>query len=100
MASTPLSDAEIEQGLASLTGWERDGDTIAKTYAFDSYLAGVAFAAAVGTVAEGLDHHPDMLITWRKVAVRFNTHDAGGKITAKDLRAAQAVEALGYPRAK
>jgi pterin-4a-carbinolamine dehydratase len=41
-----------------------------------------------------------MLITWRKVAVRFNTHDAGGKITAKDLRAAQAVEALGYPRAK
>jgi 4a-hydroxytetrahydrobiopterin dehydratase len=100
MASTPLSDAEITEGLASLPGWERDGDTIAKTYEFSSYLAGVAFAAAVGTVAEGQDHHPEMRISWRKVMVQFNTHDAGGKVTAKDVRAAQAVEALGYPKAK
>jgi pterin-4a-carbinolamine dehydratase len=41
-----------------------------------------------------------MRISWRKVTVQFNTHDAGGKVTAKDVRAARAVEALGYPRAK
>lgn len=100
MAATPLTDVQIAERLKSLPGWERDGDWLVKTSHFESYLAGVAFAAAVGTIAEGQDHHPEITIGWRRVTVRFNTHDAGGKITAKDFRAAEAIEALGYPKAK
>ena len=97
--SKALSEAEISAALAELNNWRRDGDALVKEFAFDSYLAGVAFATSVGVVAEGLDHHPDMTIGWRRVTVSFTTHDAGNQLSAKDVAAAAAVDALGYPRA-
>ena len=93
-----FSEAEIKAGLAELNGWARKGDMLAKTFRFDSYLAGVAFAASVGVIAEGLDHHPDMSIGWRRVDVSFTTHDAGSKLSSKDFAAAAAIDALGYPK--
>lgn len=93
-----LSDAEINAGLAKLNGWARDGDELVKQFQFDNYLAGLAFASSVGVIAEGLNHHPDLIIGWRRVSVSFTTHDAGSKITAKDLAAAEAIEGLGYPK--
>jgi len=98
MPTLPLTDAEIAARLEALPGWERDGDEITKTWRLDSYLAGLAFASAIGTLAEAQDHHPELIIGWRRVTVRYNTHDAGGKITSRDFRAAAAIEALGYPR--
>jgi 4a-hydroxytetrahydrobiopterin dehydratase len=98
MAKNPpaLSDADVTKGLGKLPGWERDGDKIKKLYKLDTYLAGLAFASAVGVIAEGLDHHPDMLVAWRKVTVTFSTHSAGSKITQNDLDAAAAIESLPY----
>ncbi len=96
--SSALSDAEIKTGLAKLNGWERAGDELVKEFQFDNYLAGLAFAAGVGVIAEGINHHPDLFIGWRRVKVSFTTHDAGSKITAKDFAAAEAIDGLGYPR--
>ena len=98
MATTPMNDSEIETAMRDMDGWEREGNALVRTYKFDTYLAGVAFASAAGVVCEGLDHHPDMLIGWKKVSLRFTTHDAGHKISAKDIAAAKAVDALGYPK--
>lgn len=98
MQFTPLTETEIAERLAPLTGWAVEDNTLVKTYALPTYLAGVAFACAVGTVAEGLNHHPDMHIGWRKVTVRFSTHDAGHVLTTNDFDAAAAVDALGYPK--
>ena len=75
-----LSDEEIEAQLPD--GWARDGDEIARTFEFDSYLEGVGFAGAAGGLAEEAFHHPEMTVGWREVEVRLTTHDAGG-ITAK-----------------
>lgn len=94
-----LTEAEIIESLSRLSGWKRDGDRLVKTFRLDSYLAGLAFAAAVGVTAEGLNHHPDLAIGWRKVTVSFTTHDAGNKLTEKDFAAAAAIDALGYPPA-
>jgi 4a-hydroxytetrahydrobiopterin dehydratase len=93
----PLTDTQIAEALGRLPGWERDGDNIRKQFQFDSYLAGLAFASAVGVVAEGRDHHPDITIGWRKVTVSYNTHAAGNKITQRDIDAAAAIQALHYP---
>jgi 4a-hydroxytetrahydrobiopterin dehydratase len=96
--TTALSDADISAQLADLAGWERDGDSISKIFSLDSYMAGLALATAIGTVCEGLNHHPDLMIGWRKVTVALTTHDAGHKISQKDIDAARKIEALGYPQ--
>jgi 4a-hydroxytetrahydrobiopterin dehydratase len=92
-----LDETQIEARLARLRGWERDGMVIRKAYAMETYMTGLAFAAAVGTVCEARGHHPDILIGWRRVVVSFTTHDAGGMLTDNDFDAAEAVDALGYP---
>jgi 4a-hydroxytetrahydrobiopterin dehydratase len=99
MATPALTEQEITDGLAQLTGWEREGDMLVKTYTLPSYMAGLAFATAAGTVAEAHDHHPDIHIGWKKVTLRFTTHDAGHRLSAKDFATAAAVDALGYPKA-
>ncbi|WP_129113104.1 4a-hydroxytetrahydrobiopterin dehydratase [Halegenticoccus tardaugens] len=81
-----LSDDEIDQRVPD--GWERDGDEIARTYEFDDYLDGVAFATSVGEVAEEEFHHPEITIGYEEVEVRLTTHDAGG-VTNKDIRLAE-----------
>lgn len=94
-----LTDNEITARLSRLPGWVRDGDTITKTFHLDAYLAGLALACAVGTIGEGLEHHPDLYIGWRTVRVSFTTHDVGSALSHLDFDAADAIEALPYPRA-
>ena len=88
-----LSEAEIAQGLAELDGWSREGDKIAKHFAFPNYLDGTAFASAVGYLAESLDHHPDIEIGWRKVKISMNTHSVEG-LSPYDFELARRIEAL------
>lgn len=84
-----LSDEEIEAQLPD--GWEREGDEIVKTYEFDEYLRGTAFAQVVGEIAETQFHHPEIIIRYKKVEVRLTTHDEGG-ITDKDIEMAELIE--------
>ncbi|MFB6183778.1 MAG: 4a-hydroxytetrahydrobiopterin dehydratase [Haloarculaceae archaeon] len=81
-----LTDAEIEAQLPD--GWERDGDEIVRTFEFDEYLDGVGFAAGVGGISERAFHHPEMIIGWCEVEVRFTTHSEGG-ITGNDVDLAE-----------
>ena len=45
--------------------------------------------------AEQRDHHPEIFNCWNRVDIALNTHSAGGKVTAKDIDLATAIEALG-----
>jgi len=98
MPRTALSDAEVTEKLTTLNGWTYDGSAISKTIEVETYLTGVALASAVGVLCEGMDHHPDLYIGWRRVRISFSTHDAGDKVTERDIAAARAVDGLGYPR--
>lgn len=98
MTATALTESEIAERLARLNNWERDGGEIRKQFRLDTYMAGLAFASAVGTVCEALGHHPDMTIGYKRVTVSFTTHDAGSALTANDFNAAEAVDRLGYPK--
>lgn len=86
-----LDDESIAAGLPD--GWERDGDEIVRTFDFETYLAGIGFAAGVGGVAEEAFHHPEIVIGYKSVEVRFTSHEAGG-ITEDDLRLAERVNEL------
>ncbi len=86
-----LSDDEIESQKPS--DWERDGDEIVRTYEFDDYLEGVAFASEVGEVAEEEFHHPEIIIGYEEVEVRLTSHEEGG-ITDKDVEMAERFDEL------
>jgi 4a-hydroxytetrahydrobiopterin dehydratase len=88
-----LSDIEIQRGLGTLPGWSRKGDTLVKTYHFATFPDGIAFLARVATIAESMNHHPDVDIRYTKVHFALSTHDQGG-ITTKDFELAKAIEAL------
>lgn len=95
MATQALSDAAITEALTMLDGWKRDGDKLVKTFETGTYPQGLAFATAAGMVADGMNHHPDIIIGWKKVTIEFTTHDAGHKISQMDVNAAKSINAIG-----
>ena len=90
---------DIESALASLPGWKREGMELVKTYRFSSYLDGIHFVSHLGELAEEMDHHPEMLVGWRKVTLRTTTHSEGG-LTQKDVTLAQAAEDCSQTQAQ
>lgn len=91
---TKLDEGEIRNGLQYLPGWKLVGGRVEKTFTFDTYAEGVAFAVKVALQAEKADHHPDSLdIMWGKVKVAYVTHSAGG-VTQLDLEAAAKIDTL------
>jgi 4a-hydroxytetrahydrobiopterin dehydratase len=89
-----LSDADVGAALQRLPSWERDGDTIVKTFECSSFPDAIAFVVRIGFLAEKANHHPDLDIRWRKVRVALTTHDAGG-LTQRDIDLASAIEEAG-----
>lgn len=88
-----LSNDAIVARLDKLDGWENENKEIKKTYKLDSFPSALMFASAVGQLAEAADHHPDILIQWRKVTLSLSSHSAGG-LTTKDFDLAEQIEAL------
>jgi len=88
-----LSDAEIEERIAELPGWERRGEAISKTFEHADFVGSVRFVDAIVEPAEAMNHHPDLEISWDKVKVTISTHSEGG-LTAADFELAGKVDAL------
>jgi 4a-hydroxytetrahydrobiopterin dehydratase len=88
-----LSDSEIDQRMKGLTGWTREGDAIKKQYTFPGFPEAVAFVNRLATEAETADHHPDILINYRRVTLVYSTHSEEG-LTAKDFEGASTADRL------
>lgn len=93
MPRTPLSEDEIAAHLADLPGWERQGDTIARTFRH-TYDECVHLAMYVAAKAGEIQHHPDMHITWQRIRFSITTHAAGNRLTAKDFELARHIDTL------
>ncbi len=76
-----------------MSDWSRTDRALTRTLEFASFPDSVAFVTRLGFYAESVDHHPDILIQYKKVTVTWSTHDTGG-VTAKDEAGAQATDRL------
>ncbi|MBI5771313.1 MAG: 4a-hydroxytetrahydrobiopterin dehydratase [Verrucomicrobia bacterium] len=94
--STPLTEAEIRAALVALPGWALDGDALTKTFKFGSFREAMSFMVRAAFEAEALDHHPEWTNVYNRVTVRLTTHDAGGKVTAKDVTLAQRFQKISW----
>jgi len=88
-----LSDQEIDERLAALEGWDREGDAIAKEFRLEGFTGSVEFVNRLTPVAEELNHHPDLSISWNRVRVSITTHSEGG-LTKRDFELARRIDGL------
>lgn len=86
------TDAEIQQALQGLPGWEREEDGLVKSFQFQDFRQAWAFMGKVAQAAEAMDHHPEWTNVYNQVLIRLSTHDSGG-ITQADFKLAAAIEA-------
>ena len=88
-----LSRGDAERRLKELNGWTLEVDAIRKQFTFADFPAAVAFVNRLAPQAEALDHHPDILISYKRVTLTYSTHDEGG-LTEKDFDGAAAADRL------
>ena len=88
-----LSDKEIHAALEDLDGWERAGETIRKTFRLRDFVDAVGFVDRLVEPAEEMGHHPDVEISWNRVAISLTTHSQGG-LTPADFELARRIDAL------
>ena len=93
MATTKLTDAEINAQLEGISGWTVENEKLHKEFQFDSFVEAFGFMASVALIAESMNHHPEWFNVYNRVTVDLATHDAGG-ISALDFELAKKVDAL------
>jgi 4a-hydroxytetrahydrobiopterin dehydratase len=88
-----LAHEDAERRVKSLNGWTLDGDAIRKQFTFKNFLDAIAFVNRLAPEAERADHHPDILINYKRVTLTYSTHSEGG-LTEKDFAGAAAADRL------
>jgi 4a-hydroxytetrahydrobiopterin dehydratase len=86
-----LSDSEIADRLKALSGWAVAGIAIEKEFKFADFKAAMAFVNRVAGIAEELDHHPDIFVSYSRVRLTLSSHDSGG-VTERDFRLASRID--------
>ena len=90
----PLSDEAILEALKSIKGWAYKDGKLLKEKELKTFKSALEFINKVGEIAEKQNHHPEIINSYRRVTLKLCTHDAGEKVTEKDLTLARAIEWL------
>lgn len=89
-----LNPDALHHELHRLDGWGgTTTDGLTKTFGFRDFNGSVAFVVRVAAVADELDHHPDVAISWDRVTLTLVSHSAGG-VTQSDVELARRIEPL------
>ncbi len=86
-----LQDTDIQKKMNTIPGWEQRGTEITRQYRFSDFVAAMAFVNHVASLAEQMDHHPDILIQYNKVRLTLSTHASGG-LTDLDFTLAHRID--------
>jgi 4a-hydroxytetrahydrobiopterin dehydratase len=84
---------EIEMQIGVVPDWKLINGAIERTYAFENYYETLAFVNGLAWMVHKEDHHPDLLVSYNKCTVRFNTHSVAG-ISINDFICAVKADAL------
>ena len=71
-------------------------DALSRSFRFADFREAFGFMTKVALLAEKMDHHPEWSNVYNKVEIALTTHECGG-LSARDVRLARAIDALGAP---
>ncbi len=93
--SDVLTSNAIEEALPGLDGYvlvnDHGIDQIRKTYSFNNYLEALSFVSRVAQLSEQENHHPKIILEWKKATIYWWTHSIAG-LHANDLIMARQCE--------
>ena len=79
-----LTDNDIKSRLSELPGWAYEKNALVRKFTFAGFPDAVAFVTRLAFDAQDADHHPDLLVSYKRVTVTWSTHSEGG-VTEKDV---------------
>jgi len=83
---------ELAASLARVPDWQHVDDALVRELRFADFPAAFAFLTAVALIAERQGHHPEITNVYRDVTLRLRTHDAGNRVTTRDVELAAAID--------
>lgn len=94
-----LAEQELEEKLKEMapewkTGRNEKGvPYIERVHHASKFMEGIAFVGKVAEAAEANNHHPDIIINYKRISVRYWTHSASG-VTLADVQMAEKIDPL------
>ncbi len=92
-----LSEPEIQQRMPAAKGWNRLGDMLVRSWQFSSSRRALEFVNQAAAVAERLEHHPEIVLSFRTVRIELSTSEEGG-LTPLDFEFASELNSLPTDR--
>jgi 4a-hydroxytetrahydrobiopterin dehydratase len=92
----PLQQDEIDQELKSLDGWNHEDNKLKKEYEFADFRQAMTFITRIAFEAEDQVHHPEIFNVYNTVNIALTSHDAGDKVTEKDVKLAKTIETISH----
>ncbi|SRR5450830_27720 len=92
-----LSDADCQQYLALVPGWALQDGKLVQSFTFNDYHETLAFVNAIAYVIHAEDHHPELVVTYNRCTVKFDTHSVNqgrGGLSINDFICAAKVDAV------
>lgn len=92
-----LDPASFPNYFAAVPGWAQDGARIVKTYQFKNYYETLAFINAIAYVIHAEDHHPELVVTYNRCMIKFDTHtvnEGKGGISENDFICAAKIDCI------
>lgn len=74
--------------------WTEKDNKLQKTFTFRNFRDAIAWMVKASYVIDKMDHHPEWTNIYNRVEIKLCTHDAGDKITEKDHKLADALDAI------
>ena len=72
------SDAEIAAALAALADWTVENGKLVRTFRFRDYHQTLNFVNGIAEVIHREDHHPELVVSYNRCIVRYDTHSVNG----------------------
>ena len=94
-----LTEHELEEKLKELAPeWktgknEKEVPYIQRVHHASKFMEGIEFVRKVAEAAEKNNHHPDIIINYKRISIRYWTHTVSG-VTLADLQMAQKIDPL------
>jgi 4a-hydroxytetrahydrobiopterin dehydratase len=84
---------DLENEIKMLENWKKGDQKLEKTFKFKDFVEAFSFITKIALIAEKMNHHPDIKITYSSVDIELTTHDING-ISSNDVTLARKIDEL------